>query len=146
MKHLQSDKAVEDRYRYNAMSSEGPTNMGGGNLYKDRLAANIEANRDPSSGYNAWNKKRQEAIDRGEDPNSALLAMIEAREPDSYLERAWRKMTGKKKTRAEEREAQEAKARKKMELQVQGTKGADVGIAEIHGGAEAYEQDDGVIR
>lgn len=35
--------------------------------------------------------------------------------PDTVLERAWRKLTGKKKTKKEEREAREAKERAKLQ-------------------------------
>ena len=60
------------------------------------------------------NRKRQDAIDRGEDPNAELIAKIEARQPDSYLERMWRKLSGKKKTKVEEKEAKETTERKTM--------------------------------
>ena len=100
----------------------------------------------PDRGYNAWNKKRQEAIERGEDPNSELLAKIEARQPDSYIERAWRKLTGKKKTKKEEREAKEAKERAKAEaraisLEQQNDETSNVFVGLIDG-----KKDDGVIR
>ena len=70
--------------------------------------------------------------------------MIERRQPDSFIERAWRKLSGKKKTKAEEKEAREAKERNKVEAQE--GKGAEVGTGEAYGGVIANKQDDGVIR
>ena len=123
----------------------GGTNaVGGTKLFDDRLKADIELSKDPNRGYNTWNKKRQEAIARGEDPNSELLAMIEEREPTSYAERAWRKLTGKKKTKAEEREANEAKERKRWEAKetnVGSTEATEINDADV-----GENEDDGIVR
>ena len=143
----QSEKAVENRYRYNAVSSQGGTNaIGGTKLFDDRLKANVELSKDPERGYNAWNKKRQEAIDRGEDPNSELLARIEARPPDSYVERAWRKLMGKEKTKKEEREAKEAREREQRRRKESGQGIEDSEATEVYAGLTGKEKDDGVIR
>ena len=103
---------------------------------------------DPDRGYNAWNKKRQQAIERGEDPNSELLAKIEARQPDSCIERAWRKLTGKKKTKKEEREAKEAKERARTEGRAASSSSEiqNHGTPEAFVGLEKGKKDDEVIR
>lgn len=78
-----SDAAVERRFK-------GTFNLAGGtDLYNRRLQANLALNREKSGGYAEWNRKRQAAIDRGEDPNADLIAKIEARQADSLLERGW---------------------------------------------------------
>ena len=78
-----SDAAVEQRFK-------GTFNkFGGTDLYNRRLQANLALNKEKSSGYASWNRKRQDAINRGEDPNAEFIAKIEARQPDSYLERTW---------------------------------------------------------
>lgn len=102
--------------------------------------------KDPNRGYNAWNKKRQEAIERGEDPNSELLAKIEARPPDSYVERAWRKFTGKKKTKKEEMEAREAKDRNKMRVMESSQGFEEQGAPEVYMGLNNAKEADAVIR
>ncbi len=131
-----SDAAVERRFK-------GTFNqLGGTDLYNRRLQANLELNREKSSGYAEWNRRRQEAIDRGEDPNAEMIAKIEARQPDSYLERMWRKLSGKKKTKAEEKEAKEAKKRNAMDRV--GTEG-DSGPVEVYQGFDQKE-DAGIIR
>ncbi len=138
----QSATAVEARYR-SSISTEGPTNLSGGRLYRDRLAANIELSKDPNRGYNAWNAKRQAAIARGEDPNSEMLEMMEDRKPDSYVERAWRKVMGKGRTKREERERREEKERRRRERE---GKGELEGAVEVDGRNGGEESDDGVIR
>lgn len=129
-----SDAAVERRYK-------GTFNqLGGTDLYNRRLEANLALNGEKSGGYAEWNRRRQEAIDRGEDPNAELIAKIEARQPDSFLERAWRKLSGKKKTKAEEREAEEKKAKARA-----GNEG-DLGTMEVYQGLAGGKEDDGIIR
>ncbi len=131
-----NDAAVERRFK-------GTFNQfGGTDLYNRRLQANLELNREKSSGYADWNRRRQEAIDRGEDPNAEMIAKIEARQPDSYLERMWRKLSGKKKTKAEEKEAKEAKKRKAMDRV--GTEG-DSGPVEVYQ-SFGRKEDAGIIR
>ena len=104
-----SDAAVERRFK-------GTFNqLGGTDLYNRRLQANLALNKEQNNGYAAWNRKRQDAIDRGEDPNAELIARIEGRQPVSYLERIWRKLSGKKKTKAEEKGVKEAEERKEVE-------------------------------
>ena len=34
--------------------------------------------------YENWNRERQEAIDRGEDPNAKFLALVKQREQEGY--------------------------------------------------------------
>lgn len=64
-------RKLEDRYKYNAVSTMGGTNaIKGDKLYDERLNADIELSNDSNRGFNAWNRRRQEAIDGGEDPNS----------------------------------------------------------------------------
>lgn len=127
-----SDAAVARRYKgiFNT--------LGGTDLYNRRLEANLALNREGGGGYAAWNRRRQEAIDRGEDPNAELIAKIEARQPDSYLERTWRKLSGKKKTKAEEKEAKEKKARAGNE--------GDLGMTEVYQGLSGEKENDGIIR
>lgn len=105
---VQSPEAVKSRYT-SKMSTYGSTNTTGGSLFRDRLAADVELAKDPNRGYNAWNEKRKQAIERGEDPNSEFLSMVEERRPDSFIERGWRKITGKGRTAKEERERKERK-------------------------------------
>lgn len=132
-----SDAAVERRYKgtFNA--------LGGTDLYNRRLEANLALNREKSGGYAEWNRRRQEAIDRGEDPNADLIAKIEARPPDSYLERTWRKLSGKKRTKAEEKEAKEKKA-----IQAKAVAGNEggFGTTEVYEELGGRKEDDGVIR
>lgn len=118
--------------------------MSGGKLYKARLDADLELSKDPNRGYNAWNRKRQEAIDRGEDPNSEMLDRIEDRVPDSYLERAYRKVMGKGKTKKEERERREEKERRKTEKLERD--GVGLGTADVCGQIGRGNEDDGAIR
>ena len=134
-----SDAAVKRRYKgtFNA--------LGGTDLYNRRLQANLALNREQSGGYADWNRRRQDAIDRGEDPNAELIAKIEARQPDSILERAWRKLSGKKMTKAEEREAKEAKRAKSSEDAAGAGNGGDLGTMEVYQSLGGKE-DDGVIR
>lgn len=129
-----SDAAVESRYKgtFNA--------LGGTDLYNRRLEANLALNREKSGGYAEWNRRRQEAIDRGEDPNAELIAKIEARQPDSYLERTWRKLSGKKSTKAEEKEARKKKA---IQAKAVAGNGGGLGTTEVY---EGGKEDDGVIR
>ena len=135
-----SDAAVERRF-------QGTFNqLGGTDLYNRRLQANLALNKEQSSGYAEWNRKRQDAIDRGEDPNAELIARIEARQPDSYLERMWRKLSGKKKTKAEEREVKEAKERKKVETKARLGYEGDSEPVEVYNGLDRGKEDDGIIR
>ena len=135
-----SDAAVEHRFK-------GTFNMlGGTELYNRRLQANLALNREQSGGYVEWNRKRQDAIDKGEDPNAELIAKIEARQPDSYLERAWRKLSGKKKTKAEEKEAKEAQESKAMEAKARPGNESDLGTLEVYHGLARGKVDDGIIR
>ena len=135
-----SDAAVEGRFK-------GTFNqLGGTDLYNRRLQANLALNREQSSGYAEWNRKRQDAVDRGEDPNAELIARIEARQPDSYLERMWRKLSGKKKTKAEEKGVKEAEERKKVDTTARlGYKG-DSEPVEVCNGLDRGKEDDGIIR
>ena len=104
-----SPEAVERRYN-SSMSTYGSSNAPSkSKLYTSRLEANQAVAADSDRGYNAWNKRRQEAIERGEDPNSEFFAKQEERLPDSFLERGWRRLTGKGKTKKEEREKRQAK-------------------------------------
>lgn len=135
-----SDAAVERRYKgtFNA--------LGGTDLYNRRLEANLALNRENSAGYAEWNRRRRAAIERGEDPNADLIAKIEARQPDSFLERTWRKVSGKKKTKAQEREAQEAKREKAMEAKARAGNEGDLGTMEVYQTLGRGKEDDGVIR
>ena len=129
-----SDAATERRFK-------GTFNvLGGTSLYNRRLEANLALSREENGGYAEWNRRRQEAIDRGEDPNAEFIAKIEARQPDSYLERAWRKMSGKKKTKAEEKE------QKAMHMRAKAGNGGDLGPAEVYQGLGDRKEDDGIIR
>lgn len=135
-----SDAAVERRF-------QGTFNMlGSTDLYNRRLQANLALNREQGGGYVEWNRKRQDAIDKGEDPNADLIAKIEARQPDSYLERAWRKLSGKKKTKAEEKQAKEAKVSKAMDAKARPGNEGDLGIVEVYHGLGRGKDDDGIIR
>lgn len=135
-----SDAAVERRYK-------GTFNIfGGTDLYNRRLEADLALNREKSGGYAEWNRRRQEAIDRGEDPNAKLMAKMEARQPDSYLERMWRKLSGKKRTKVEENDAKEAKAKKATEAKGGAANERDLETTEVYGGLGGGKQDDGVIR
>ena len=130
-----SDAATERRFK-------GTFNMfGGSSLYNRRLEANLALSREGNGGYAAWNRRRQEAIDRGEDPKAEFIAKIEARQPDSYLERTWRKLSGKGKTQAGDREAKMAKEQKAMHMRAKAGNGGDLGAAEVHQGLG-----DGIIR
>ena len=136
-----SDAAVERRF-------QGTFNqLGGTDLYNRRLQANLALNKEQGSGYAEWNRKRQDAIDRGEDPNAEFIARIDARQPDSYLERMWRKLSGKQKTKAEEKAVKEARGRKKVDTAARlGYKG-DSEPVEVHDGLDrGKEEDDGIIR
>ncbi|KAF6232700.1 hypothetical protein HO173_009139 [Letharia columbiana] len=135
-----SDAAVERRYKgtFNA--------LGGTALYNRRLEANLALNREKSGGYAEWNRRRQDAIDRGEDPNADLIAKMDARRPDSYLERAWRKLSGKKKTKAEEKEAKEAKEKKVVEAKARAGNEGDLGTVDVYQGLAGGREDDGIIR
>ncbi len=115
-------------------------------MYNRRLEANLALNREKSGGYAEWNRKRQEAIDRGEDPNAEMIAKIEVRQSDSYLERAWRKLSGKKKTKAEEREAKEAKEKKAIGAKARAVDEGDLGEMEVYQGLGGGKEDDGIIR
>lgn len=133
-----SDAAVEHRFK-------GTFNtLGGTDLYNRRLQANLALNREKSGGYAEWNRRRQGAIDRGEDPNADLIAKIEARQPDSFLERTWRKLSGKKKTKAEEKEAKETKQREAMEAKVRND--GDLRTMEAYQVLGPGKEDDGIIR
>ena len=135
-----SDAAAERRYK-------GTFNLlGGTDLYNRRLEANLALNRDESGGYAEWNRKRQEAIDRGEDPNAELIAKIEARQSDSYLERAWRKLSGKKRTKVGEREAREVKEKKAIGAKARAVDEGDLGEMEVYQGLGGGKEDDGIIR
>ena len=135
-----SDAAVEGRFK-------GTFNqLGGTDLYNRRLQANLALNREQSSGYAEWNRKRQDAIDRGEDPNAELIARIEARQPDSYLERMWRKLSGKKKTKAEEKGVKEAEERKKVDTTARLGYKDDSEPMEVCNGLDHGKEDDGIIR
>ena len=120
--------------------------LGGTDLYNRRLQANLALNKEKNGGYAEWNRRRQDAIDRGEDPNAELIAKIEARQPDSYLERTWRKLSGKKKTKAEEKASQEDKERKTMEAKARAETVGDLGTVEGYQGSDRGKHDDGVIR
>ena len=120
--------------------------LGGTDIYNRRLQANLMLNREHGGGYAEWNRKRQDAIDRGEDPNAELIAKIEARQPDSYLERAWRRLSGKKKTKAEEREAKDAKQKKAMEAKARLRNEDDLGTVEGYHRSAPGKKDDGIIR
>ena len=129
-----SDAATERRFK-------GTFNvLGGTSLYNRRLEANLALNREGNGGYAEWNRRRQEAIDRGEDPNADFIAKIEARQPDSYLERTWRKLSGKKKTKAEEREQMA------MHTRAKAGNGGDLGPVEVYQGLGDRKEDDGIIR
>lgn len=135
-----SDAAVKRRYK-------GTFNvLGGTDLYNRRLEANLALNGEKSGGYAEWNRKRQDAIDRGEDPNAELIAKIEARQPDSYLERACRKLSGKKMTKAEEKEAKEAKKKNSMEAKAKASNEGGLGTTAVYQGLDAGKEDDGIIR
>ena len=135
-----SDAALERRFK-------GTFNtLGGTNLCNRRLEANLALNKEKSSGYAEWNRKRQDGIDRGEDPNANFLAKIEARQPDSFLERMWRKLSGKRKTKAEEKEAKEAKERKAMEAKTSVGNDGDLRTEEVYQGLGPGKEDDGIIR
>ena len=135
-----SDAAVERHFK-------GTFNqLGGTDLYNRRLQANLALNKEQSNGYATWNRKRLDAIDRGEDPNAELIARVEARQPDSYLERMCRKLSGKKKTKAEEKEVKEAKERKEVETKTKlGYKG-DSEPEKVYSGLDRSKEDDGIIR
>ena len=134
-----SDAATERRFK-------GTFNvLGGSSLYNRRLEANLALSREGNGGYAEWNRRRQEAIDRGEDPNAEFIAKIEARQPDSYLERAWRKLSGKKKTKALEK-AKMAKEQKAMHTRAKAGNGGDLGAAEVYQGLDDKKEDDGIIR
>ncbi len=126
---VQSPEAVKSRYT-SKLSSYGSSNTTGGALFRDRLAADVDLAKDPNRGYNAWNEKRKQAIERGEDPNSEFLSMVDERRPDSLIERGWRKITGKGKTRREEKERKERRelAREKKRLEKGERNGEDDGI------------------
>ncbi|KAM0795522.1 hypothetical protein BDR22DRAFT_870618 [Usnea florida] len=135
-----SDAATERRFK-------GTFNvLGGSSLYNRRLEANLALSREGNGGYAEWNRRRQQAIDRGEDPNAEFIAKIEARQPDSYLERAWRTLSGKKKTRAEEKVAKMAKEQKAMHMRAEAGNGGDLGAAEVYQGLGDGKEDDGIVR
>ena len=135
-----SDAATERRFK-------GTFNVfGGTKLYNRRLEANLALSREGSGGYAEWNRRRQEAIDRGEDPNAEFIAKIEARQPDSYLERAWRRLSGKKKTKAEENEAKMAKEQKAMHTRAKAGNGGDLDATEVYPRLGGIKEDDGIIR
>ena len=115
----------------------------GTDLYNRRLEANLALSSSGGGGYAEWNRRRQEAIDRGEDPNAELIAKIEARQSDSLLERTWRKLSGKKKTKAEEREAREKKAK---ETKSRAGDEGEEGTMEVYQGLADGKDDDGIIR
>ena len=105
-----SDAATERRFK-------GTFNVfGGSSLYNRRLEANLALSREGNGGYAAWNRRRQEAIDRGEDPNAEFIAKVEARQPDSYLERIWRKL------------------QKVIHSRAKAGNGGDLGAAEVYQG------------
>ena len=152
---MQSDARVAHNYQWAPVAAHaGPTNAAGqGRLYKSRLEAQLALNArsaEEGHGGKAWNEKRRRAIERGEDPNSELLDAIARRRPDSYLERGWRWITGKKATKHEEALAQEEKERRKREAEEQQTlQGVEVSgfePEEVKGGRKMKEKDDGVIR
>lgn len=62
--------------------------------------------------------------------------MMERRVPDSYLERLWRKVRGKGRTRRDERDERERREKREMEK----------GEGEIDVGFGQKWEDDGVIR
>ena len=135
-----SDAATERRFK-------GTFNvLGGSSLYNRRLEANLALSREGHGGYAEWNRRRQQAIDRGEDPNVEFIAKIEARQPDSYLERTWRKLSGKKKTRAEEKDAKMAKEQKAMHMRAKAGNGGDLGAAEVYQVWGDRKEDDGIVR
>ena len=135
-----SDAALQRRYK-------GTFNLlGGTDLYNRRLEADLALNREKRGGYAEWNRRRQDAIDRGEDPNAELIAKIETRQSDSYLERAWRKLSGKKKTKAAEREAKEAKEKKTLDTEARVGNEGDLGEMEVSQGLGGGKEHDGVIR
>lgn len=120
--------------------------LGGIDLYNRRLQANLIRNKEHGDGYAEWTRNRQDAIDSGEDPNAELIAKIEARQPDSYLERAWRRLGGKKKTEAEKREAKDAKQKKAMEAKATLRNEDDLGTVEVDQRSAPGKKDDGIIR
>ena len=135
-----SDVAVERRFK-------GTFNMfGGTDLYNRRLQANLMLNKEHSGGYAEWNRKRQDAIARGEDPNAEFIAKINARQPDSYLERAWRRLSGKKKTKCKEKEAKDAKEKKAMEAKAWPRNEADLETVEVYHRLGPGKEDGGIIR
>ncbi|KAK4691795.1 hypothetical protein P7C71_g5283, partial [Lecanoromycetidae sp. Uapishka_2] len=85
--------------------------IAGGHLWSSQLAGHHDA-----AYYEKWNKDRQEAIARGEDPNAKFLALVAEREQHSRVGKL-RKLFGKRKegkkahgqglTEEEEREALE---------------------------------------
>lgn len=60
------------------------------------------------------------------------------------IERTWRKVSGKKKTKAEEREAREKK--KAKEAKVGGGDEGDLGTTEVYQGLTGGKDDDAIIR
>ena len=74
------------------------------------------------------------------------MAKIEARPPDSYLERAWRKLTGKKKTKKEEREAKVVRKKEKVRGNKANQQPDDYEAPELNAGLTDKGKDDGVIR
>ena len=135
-----SDAAVERRFK-------GTFNvLGGTDLYNRRLQANLALSREEKSGYAEWNRRRQEAIDRGEDPNAEFIAKIEARQPDSFLERSWRMLSGKKKTKAEEKRAKKGKEMKAAEKKARMGDERGLDTMETYRGLGGEILDDGIIR
>ena len=140
-----SPAAVGNRYN-SSLSAFGSSNAPSkSKLYASRLEANQAIAVESDRGYNAWNRRRQEAIDRGEDPNSEFYAKQEERLPDSLLERGWRRLRGKGRTKKEERERKEAKkAAKDSAHNARGEKISKMPL--VHRGANGSTEQDGVIR
>lgn len=89
------------------MFIHAPSNLGP--INEDPLMLNPT---DDASFYEKWNRERQEAVARGEDPNAKFLALVAEKEARSKKAKLRRLFSGKKAhshglTEEEEREALE---------------------------------------
>lgn len=113
------------------------------------MYASLNSGFHDASYYENWNRKRQESIARGEDPNAEFLAKVRHNEMQGYqgkLRRFFRKMSGAEKARAHgegltEEEEKEAREKDVGKVQLKGDDGA-LGIGKGNDGGMG----DGVIR
>ncbi|MCJ1274061.1 hypothetical protein MMC21_001855 [Puttea exsequens] len=119
-------------------TSGNVTGIAGGHLGSHGISRHHDADY-----YYKWNKERQEAIARGEDPNAKFLAMVKAREDQSKLHRLKKALSRRKEGKEAHGEA--LTADEEGDAMTRDLKGGDEAMGTGLVDRDA-RKDDGVIR